>query len=613
MHIPYILQRICYSAFLGGNQHRQARGGFVDGHPSHVVILAVVLALSGFSVAVRADVLPASSGKKVGLAYESLEPAWTMKNGSVEEDNAVVVLCADGDSCHQVRMTSPDQDCAGTLSPAWCLEFTSDSPEELVHAVTALWADKAYSDFWMVTQSEKLEAADTGASGIRHGVLIAGLLALLVLLLPIGLGVLAGSGIRHLEVQGNLRRILVGLLLVVPFVPAFAIPVSDLPVAAYDMLSAAFFFDLGVLWTLRQLAASKQPDELGRRWRKRLLEVLLLMAGLMVGFLLCEGGARVLLPAPPNFSPPQVDWLWTTVAGALPDDGDPCLSLHPELHPEILTERGYTPDRVRRYLHVGDSMVEGEWVDRNLSFPALLNQLDSNAEHLNAGFRGTGPEHYYVVTHEWVPLARPTTVVWYLFPSNDLDDGFQMPYQCCANRPLLSMDEEQVVWRCPEPRTASYAGNRFSRSPPPYVLRVATAWSALARHLCALTLGETSSAHGGLLTREQVLSATDRVLNTTAAWLADREIPFAVVLLPDRRGLAGDPTVMARESEALEHFTALCNELRISLFDAREAFLPILAERGVDRFFVNDPPGDIHFSPAGHQVIANWLKRELIK
>lgn len=69
---------------------------------------------------------------------------------------------------------------------------------------------------------------------------------------------------------------------------------------------------------------------------------------------------------------------------------------------------------------VGDSFVHGACVPPGQSFPSLIRQRFPGT--LNLGNDGIGPLTELAIVKEYLPVARPNTVVWTYFEQNDFSD-----------------------------------------------------------------------------------------------------------------------------------------------------------------------------------------------
>ena len=61
-------------------------------------------------------------------------------------------------------------------------------------------------------------------------------------------------------------------------------------------------------------------------------------------------------------------------------------------------------------LHLGDSMVYGTGVAESDRFTSLLNHRSPDAQHVNAGFPGTGADHHLTALRAWLPILKPDAV-----------------------------------------------------------------------------------------------------------------------------------------------------------------------------------------------------------
>jgi hypothetical protein len=537
-------------------------------------------------------VLPPEAGARLGIAFAELGPAWELREAAVNESEVEGTLCA-GEDCYEVRLTEPSPICEGLLLPAWCVNISSGSPDELRTAIKEEFGGHRLSDFWLVPD------ADVGGLGIADkppsSVLFPVLLALALLLLPIPAGWALGAGLRLLR-GGRVAPVWGALLmLLVPLAPAFLIPLKYLPTGFYDLAGMGLLVGSGLV-----AGGHRWGGSVGRR------EVFLAVGALTLAALAVEVVVRLALPAPAAFPPPSEATIEMVARGAGGVGGQACKGLFPERFPEVVQERDRVPGRARRVLHVGDSMVEGVGVEPGERFVSRLNQVDDATAHINAGFSGTGPEFYYLATRRWQALGKSDLVIWYLYLFNDIDGGLQEPYGCCDGFPLLAYGEEGFEVTCPEWKV-TVEENRFKSSPAPYPLRVATAYFRTAGHLVELHNRVVQLSHREAVPLDEALRRTGLVLREAAADLAQQSVEFTVILLPYRGALEGDAEVRRTMAPMLDGVLELCDSLGIRCLDGSEAFGALTESGTVEAGFINEPVWDYHFSAEGHRIVAEWL------
>ncbi len=557
--------------------------------------LAILVFVPGSLV--FAAVLPPAAGERLGAAFAELEPEWELEEATIVEEEVAARLCG-ADGCFELVLSQPGDGCSGTLLPAWCISFADDCPEALAKTVVDRFKRYSFRDFWQVPEKDK------GGLGIDEEAgaspLSAYLLALALMLSSLLCGILLGGlllrrllGRRLTSVRGAL------VLLVPPLLPAFLLPMSWLFVGFYDLVLYGILVAVGMVFSGHSLGAKTG-------WR----EVALLVGAVAVSLLLLESGVRLLLPPPPAFPPSQDASFWLVPMGTADASGTACKSIFPAQYPELVQARARFPERPRRVLHVGDSMVEGVGVPRAERFVALLNGESAKVSHVNAGISGTGPAHYYLLTRHWTKLLKTNMVVWYLFPYNDFESGLVAKYGCCGGRSLLQFDGDGFAVACTA-WEADERNTRFSISPAPYPLRVATGQLRLAGHLVSLLVRLTRPVPGPVVGEEESLRRTRLVLRRGGDELEEQGIRFAVVLLPFRGLLEGDtavaPALARRRTSVLE----ICQDLQLDCYDGLAALAGLRGAEEISAAFINDPVWDYHFSGEGHRLLAEWLEREL--
>lgn len=543
-----------------------------------------------------AAVLPPAAGEKLEAAFGELEPEWELGEASIREREVVAKVCAQS-ACHEVRLTEPSADCDGLSLDAWCVRFGSGATAELRSVIEGEFGGHRPEDFWLVP------GADKGGTGIAEeparSALVPLLLALSLLLLPILAGWVLGAGLRYLR-NGRVKSIWGAFLaFLLPISPAFLLPADYLFVGFYDLTLAGLLLGGGVL-----LGGHKWGGAVGLR------EGAVLVGGLLAALALLELCVRLLLPAPPAFPPPAEASFLFGGGGAAGVKGQACKGLFPGRFPEIVQARDPFPRRARRVLHVGDSMVEGVGVQPGERFVSLLNDLDLETAHVNAGFSGTGPDFYYLATRRWLALQAGNSVVWYLFLFNDLDAGLSDEYGCCGGTPLLSFASGELAVECTSWMLAEQ-GSRFRTSPAPYSMRVATAYLRTAGHLVALHNRLVSEPRRETVALDVSLARSSLVLRKMAKELAEEGVEFTVVLLPYRRALEGDDAVSGKLAATQARVLQMCLDVGVRCLDGGEAFGSLAESGSIAAAFVSKPVWDYHFSNRGHRLLAEWLRRVL--
>lgn len=566
------------------------------------IVLAILLSVGSVGMArAESEVLPPAAGEKIGEAFDLLPAPWVMDMASIGGRGVEARVCrGEGGECFELAMSKPSAACDGTELPAWCIDFGEGAPEEMRAAVEAVFKSQEANEIWLelVPDESDGKAVSWIADGLVWINVQVYLLALATLLVPALLGFLLGwLWRRRIGVMGS--RVAGVVVLSIPAIPVAALPMEWLRIGVYDLLLMGELAAFAFLWAAHSVARS-----LGRR------ELGLVVVGLLLGGGLAELGARWLAGPPPAFPPPHVAALVLPKGGAYPHSGQNCESLFPARHPELVAGRTRFPDRPVQVLHAGDSMVEGVQVSPEARAVSLLNEGDPRVSHVNAGFTGTGLDHYYLVTRRWMVVAQVDVVVWHIFLHNDLT-AMADPYSCCGNLPLLGFRDGGFEVRCREPTEAGFFGNRFVMSPVPYFLRVATHFSHFARHLCYIAGRRARKSVMEIVTLGKGLQAHRAVMRTMKEELDEAGIPFVVVMVPWRGEWETYSSVLEQQAENRSFVRSLCDELQIPCFDGREAFNEAVAREGPAPFFINEPVWDVHFSARGHKLYAEWLARVL--
>jgi len=374
-------------------------------------------------------------------------------------------------------------------------------------------------------------------------------------------------------------------------------------VSAWDTLGCALRF--GVAAALLLVWGGRVP------WRK-------LGLALGLGLALFEVGARVLLPnVSDRVAPPPLDRpLVLSERERFPE----CMAIDPEEADHSFARRlSGQPTEGVVVVHVGDSLVAG-LVDPAPggahSFVDMLDSRQPGVSHFNAGYRNTGTDFQFAVVHRLLRSElRPDVIVLYLFP-NDAGD-LDIPAPCCAGEPLLRYEPELGL-RCERPDWRYPLRDLLIRAPEPYLLgRLATFSVGAAQVRQRLLEWRWTWERDAFLNtdEEAALEHMQRIVSAMAARVEAAGAELAVVVLPFRFEIeqvvddggrqplpdsVGGPTHrrllrLVRDAglEPLDPWPLV--------FDAAEAGLPELWEA----------PDDLHFGPAGHDLLAGWLLSNL--
>lgn len=320
------------------------------------------------------------------------------------------------------------------------------------------------------------------------------------------------------------------------------------------------------------------------------------------------------LPEPPTFPPPQaahflfIPSRMSSVQAALYGDARHAL----------INAADLAADTRPRVLHLGDSMIFGEGVDRALTTTVWLDRFRPDVTNLNLGVSGSGPDVHLLLLRRWVDVVKPSLVVHHLFVGNDIDD-IDVDYGACDGAPLLEYRPDGPVARCPQPRWHVTFRDRLRLSPPPYPLRVATAFSRAARHLCA-SLGRL----GGIMqSRVDPRVGSDdqsqtvqwahfeRILAAERDELDRRGIELVCSVLPWREALEDAAPRSTRAWRVRERMLKILETLHITALDPWPLFESCVDDGSGAGCFIDPPPRDFHLGARGHQRYAEWLHAKL--
>jgi hypothetical protein len=431
-------------------------------------------------------------------------------------------------------------------------------------------------------------------------------LALALLAGPLLIGFVVGSGLRRLPGRTLLRAPIVLAC------PIFMVVLGPrIRLGIWDSASIGVLAALGMVGGM--LALQQRPRE-----------ILVVLISLVVALAGVEVVVRLRMPNPPGFPAiegarvflPRID-----IEHAEPAHGDfaefhrqavdGCSLLYPDSHPGHVAERTQRDHEAHgSVVYLGDSMTYGLGVQMDQTFPAVLERRAPSLFHFNLGFPGTSVDYHYVIARHWIDrIPTPVKlVVLGLYFNDILEIGQGMA--CCRNQSLLAFDGHTPVERCPVPNWVPGYGESTAwflrNSPPPYPLRVAMAFSYVARYINALIYQRASQAEDS----DRPVHGTewDRmrdVLTALRAELARRDIPLVIVMMPMRAALeATDPAALQgyRDTQRMKE---LATSLGIRTLDSWEHFLPLVRQNGSSRYFIGS--NDIHLTPEGHVEMANWL------
>lgn len=408
---------------------------------------------------------------------------------------------------------------------------------------------------------------------------------------------LAGLGLGWLitRVVGRrfLNRTATFLSLFGPTSLVFLLPPGFVGVGLFDLIILALLLGLGLIAgrSFRALLARRR-------------EVALVGISTFAAFLLAEGLVRLLLP---HFSPYDERGRTTLfVEGGVVSSQS--RAVFPDIYAEPFrsrTQREWHPNR--RVLVVGDSIVEGEGAGGPaVAFPAVLEGLDPGTAWINGGFSGTGPDFYLRVVTAWVSRIAVQEVLLVFYTGNDLSN-LDEPWAACGGGPLLRYVEGRAMPRCERPDYNLSLAGRIALSPPPLLLRAATAWSLLARHAC-LAFTRFGRFFVETVDEPRQWEHLEAILRTLRDDLAARSVAFRVLLFPHRPALEDPRPERFGSSVIGERVTALCRTLGIPLLDPTEFLREAVAREGASAWFIGGRGSlDPHLNRAGHAGFARWL------
>ncbi len=417
---------------------------------------------------------------------------------------------------------------------------------------------------------------------------------LLSLLVPALLGNLVGRGVRQWwggRVSGALFP--VGVLCLASLAALLG-GGGGLPVGFYDLAQLLLLFAVGFLQAVHA-ASLWQPT---RAWW-------LGAGGSVAGLILLEIGARM-VPPPPLFLEPMGEMRFLSQQlGPAPAEE----LAYPALYPRQMQGRlAQAQAGVPVVLHVGDSMVQGTTVGLANTFVAELDRLDPGRSHVNAGVDGTGPDHYFLLIQNWIKQLQVDTVVLHLFPANDLME-LDQGQRSCRGESLLTYGDGRVQARCAEPDSQApfWLAPAFAQAP--YAIRLLSHHSAAARLIqeALLRVQKAMVSPSGDFASEHL----GQVLQALGDSLAERDIRLVVTVLPFR-GQLEDPDAQPESTRTERAQTlATCRELELQTLDLEGHFQALVDEKGAEALFLDEIPGDIHWSTAGHAAVAEWLSERI--
>jgi hypothetical protein len=195
--------------------------------------------------------------------------------------------------------------------------------------------------------------------------------------------------------------------------------------------------------------------------------------------------------------------------------------------------------------------------------------------------------------------VNPHLVV--LYTSRATEKRVDQLYSCCPGAPLLAFHDGDAWERCGDKAIGGRVAQLLT-APMPFALRVTASWSALARRIVALQYQLRVSV-GGWMNQSVSLADRVRLLNQLVRRECERrQVPLLLwpMATPDH-GTPRDSKpdlAYAGESEANFHVV----QKRAEIFDK-------LLSEGLEHTLM--PPPDAHFSPRGHELVAQFLAPQI--
>jgi hypothetical protein len=404
-------------------------------------------------------------------------------------------------------------------------------------------------------------------------------------------GALAGRGIRRLHA------------------PAWAGPASIVLFPAIALLSAWVpmgFWDLALGGCIAGLAAwiafsAQHPWKVAAG----------VSAVLLIGLGLIEAMVRLSLTAPARIPFESPSSLFLEPESSIVARGEIPRSWerpHDDVTAAGIADRAYIA-------HLGDSMIEGAGVPRELVATTALEQLLPSYGEANLGMAGTGPDIQYVELFRWLDEAahQPVLVVQHFFTGNDIED-IDQDRQFCRDGAVLEYESGGPV-PCRHLAWHWSLHGVLSRARAPYVLRGAAAFSVAARHamtafaLIARDSRELPSGSIDPVHDDVRWNHIEQILRAERDELQRRGIACSVAILPYRPALEGPEPEKSVAWQVRVRMLGLLNRLNIPALDAWPVFAEAARTSGPGALFLAAP--DVHFSAEGHRVYARWLAGQL--
>ncbi len=553
-------------------------------------------------------VLPPGLDGQIEATFARAAPEFSLADGKIGAASVRARVCGPTGQCAELILGPPASTCAGERLGPWCVMGLARLHGDVTPLRRALRADPVDA-FWRTISDPPRQSGSHDARGDGHdrrpparspasiwlALLVHGLLATA--------GWAVGLACRH---RFDRRKHAATLVLCV-VTPGAALLASDAALAWLDLWDAVTW--AGAL-TLGAGLGVMAP---------RTMAAGMVAAGLSLGLVSTEVAVRALLPAPPRQPPlghsplhrpnPHITnaasrtWEWEDHAcRLLLADGEASAAVA-----QLAADR-LRPGR-RKVLHLGDSMVHGMSVPATDTVVGRLDAATPGTGHVSVGMPGTSVDAALLAFRRWQPLLRPDVVVYHVFPGNDLDE-LDRPLSCCPAVPLLDRTRPMLPAQCTaESARKGPTPTRMLQhlSPAPYAVRAAAQHSSVAGWL-RTWLGRT--VHGSPLAPKRRWPAYVATLMQLIEEGRAAHVTLVLVIMPDRDALT-HPTRGAASLKFAADVRGLARDRGVLVHDAGAHFRA-LATTTWSGLFLNELPGDIHLSPAGHAELARWLAPRLV-
>ena len=345
-------------------------------------------------------------------------------------------------------------------------------------------------------------------------------------------------------------------------------------------------------------------------WRAWLLAA----AASALGLGALEGAARLLLPPPPVIEAAPLPLVG--IASPRPD-GLPVASgellVDCALHAEIGDETARClrlqapPAQSPWLLHLGDSMIFGSGGTEEAALPVQLAARLPAFGHRNGGVPGTSLDVQFALLQRIVGVARPTALVVYAMPGNDVDE-IGLPAESCRAKPPLHIDATGPHFTC---ATADWAPRSwrqmllYSRLPLPIAALTDVAF--VARHLEWLHRLAIEPPRAHELPAPRDAHPYGQWVQALVKYAHDKGIPLQFVVMPLRRSLYGRHAEPRREQ-----VLAALRATGLPLIDTQAAVDAWVEAKGEGAVYLDHPPGHIHLNPNGLRQLADFLAPRIV-